>query len=54
MEMSLDEEIMEMIIKNGAHIKFITDSPIEWRLYKNVPIGVIKSISRLPIYLVIL
>lgn len=49
MEMSLDEEIMEMIIKNGAHIKFITDSPIEWRLYKNVPIGVIKSISRLPI-----
>ena len=48
-KLSFDDEFIEIIVKKGKHIKFITDSPIEWIKYKNVPISLIKSISRLPI-----
>lgn len=49
MKKSLDDDLIELIIKNGNHIKFITDAPIEWIKYKNAPLGIVKSISRLPI-----
>lgn len=48
-KLSFDDEFIEIIVKKGKHIKFITDSPAEWIKYKNVPISLIKSISRLPI-----
>ena len=49
MKLSLDEEFIDMILKSGSHIKFITDAPIEWIKHSGVPLGLIKSISRLPI-----
>lgn len=46
---SLDDGFIDIIVKHGKHIKFITDAPIEWVKYKDTPLGLIKSISRLPI-----
>ena len=49
LKLSLDNDFIDIIVKHGKHIKFITDAPIEWVKYKNTPLGLIKSISRLPI-----
>ena len=49
MRLALDDNMIDIIIKNGNHIKFLTDAPIEWIKYRNVPLGLIKSTSRLPI-----
>lgn len=49
LKLSLDDGFIDIIVKHGKHIKFITDAPIEWVKYKNVPLSLIKSISRLPI-----
>ncbi|WP_037613198.1 hypothetical protein [Streptococcus sp. OBRC6] len=49
LKLSLDGDFIELIVNKGNHIKFITDSPIEWIKYEDVPLGLIKSISRLPI-----
>lgn len=49
LKLSLDDDFIELIVNKGNHIKFITDAPIEWIKYKDVPLGLIKSISRLPI-----
>lgn len=49
LKLSLDDEFIDILVKYGKHIKFITDAPIEWVKYKNTPLGLIKSISRLPI-----
>ncbi|HGI3102837.1 hypothetical protein OJ919_02510 [Streptococcus anginosus] len=49
LKLSLDGDLIELIVNKGNHIKFITDSPIEWIKYEDVPLGLIKSISRLPI-----
>lgn len=45
----LTEEIINLIISNGKYIKFVTDAPIEWIENKGVPLGILKSISRLPV-----
>ena len=49
LKLSLDDEFIDILVKYGKHIKFITDAPIEWVKYKDTPLGLIKSISRLPI-----
>lgn len=49
LKLSLDDGFIDIIVKHGKHIKFITDAPIEWVKYKDTPLGLIKSISRLPI-----
>ena len=49
LKLSLDGDFIELIVNKGKHIKFITDAPIEWIKYEDVPLGLIKSISRLPI-----
>lgn len=49
LKLSLDDCFIDIIVKHGKHIKFITDAPIEWVKYKDTPLGLIKSISRLPI-----
>lgn len=49
LKLSLDDEFIDILVKYGKHIKFITDAPIEWVKYKETPLGLIKSISRLPI-----
>ena len=49
LKLSLDDDFIDIIVKHGKHIKFITDAPIEWVKYKDTPLGLIKSISRLPI-----
>ena len=49
LKLSLDDGFIDIIVKHGKHIKFITDAPIEWVKYKDAPLGLIKSISRLPI-----
>lgn len=49
LKLSLDVGFIDIIVKHGKHIKFITDAPIEWVKYKDTPLGLIKSISRLPI-----
>lgn len=49
LKLSLDDDFIDIIVKHGKHIKFITDAPIEWAKYKDTPLGLIKSISRLPI-----
>lgn len=49
LKLSLDNDLLELIIQKGKHIKFISDAPVEWIKYQNVPISLIKSISRLPI-----
>ena len=49
LKLSLDDGFIDIIVKHGKHIKFITDAPIEWGKYKDTPLGLIKSISRLPI-----
>ncbi|HGA0276033.1 TPA: hypothetical protein ACGP4F_000836 [Streptococcus agalactiae] len=49
LKLSLDGDFIELIVNKGNRIKFITDAPIEWIKYEDVPLGLIKSISRLPI-----
>lgn len=49
LKLSLDDEFIDILVKYGKHIKFITDAPIEWVKYKDTPLGLIKSISRMPI-----
>ena len=49
LKLSLDDGFIDIIVKHGMHIKFITDAPLEWVKYKDTPLGLIKSISRLPI-----
>ena len=49
LKLSLDDEFIDILVKYGKHIKFITDAPIEWVKYKDTPLGLIKSISRIPI-----
>ena len=49
LKLSLDDDFIDIIVKHGKHIKFITDAPLEWVKYKDTPLGLIKSISRLPI-----
>lgn len=49
LKLSLDNDLLELIIQKGKHIKFVSDAPVEWIKYQNVPISLIKSISRLPI-----
>ena len=49
LKLSLDDEFIDILVKYGKHIKFITDAPLEWVKYKDTPLGLIKSISRLPI-----
>ena len=49
LKLSLDDDLLELIIQKGKHIKFISDAPVEWIKYQNVPISLIKSTSRLPI-----
>lgn len=49
LKLSLDDGFIDIIVKHGKHIKFITDALIEWVKYKDTPLGLIKSISRLPI-----
>ncbi|HGA1528885.1 TPA: hypothetical protein ACIRLL_002104, partial [Streptococcus suis] len=48
-KLSLDDDFVKLIVNKGNYIKFLTDAPIEWIKYKDVPLGLIKSISRLPI-----
>ena len=49
LKISFDEELLDMAVRNGKYLKFITDAPVEWITYKNVPLGIMKSIGRLPI-----
>lgn len=49
LKLSLDDGFIDIIVKHGMHIKFITDAPLEWVKYRDTPLGLIKSISRLPI-----
>ena len=49
LKLSFDEELLDMAVRNGKYLKFITDAPVEWITYKNVPLGLMKSIGRLPI-----
>ena len=49
LKLSLDNDLLELIIQKGKHIKFVSDAPVEWIKFQNVPISLIKSISRLPI-----
>ena len=49
LKLSLDDGFIDIIVKHGKHIKFITDAPLEWIKYKDTPLVLIKSISRLPI-----
>ena len=49
LKLSLDDDLIELIANKGKYIKFLTDAPIEWIKYKNVPLSLIKPISRLPI-----
>ena len=49
LKLSLDDKFIDILVKYGKHIKFITDAPIEWVKYKDTPLGLIKSISRMPI-----
>lgn len=43
------EEIINLIFSHGKHVKFITDAPVEWIENDGIPIGIEKSISRLPV-----
>ena len=49
LKLSLDDDFIDIIVKHGRYINFITDAPLEWVKYKDTPLGLIKSISRLPI-----
>ncbi|MFS7492185.1 hypothetical protein AB6905_14540 [Carnobacterium maltaromaticum] len=46
---TIGEEMINLIISHGKHIKFVTDAPVEWIEENGVPLGITKSISRLPV-----
>lgn len=46
---SIPDEIAKIIIKNGKHIKIVSDLPVEWVKIRNIPLCIEKSFSRVPI-----
>lgn len=46
---SFSDELLELITTFGRHIKIISDAPVEWINNNGIPLGIEKSVSRLPI-----